>query len=409
MNNDIKQLIDNSLIFLSLRFPIYAELIAKIGIKIMDEKEEYVAYTNGKCIYINPKYLTEKYKVTHKIPVITKEHITFILCHELLHLIGLTYQRGEQKDKEIDTDKVKAKAWNIATDLEINSILIEDNVGEFLKGGLYSPELKNKTAEEIYDELLKNQKLMDALENDMSGVNFDKHVKIDTNTQNEIISRFGEILEEHKKFNSINDGEGFERYINKIYEPAPFNWKRALNKYIKSWIRGNYTWNKRNRSGISRNLILPSCDKTPSIHIAMAIDTSGSLSEKELYTLLSYVYTLMKQFKSFTLDLWACGSVVYKESFITITEKSKNKIKDFKLVSDGGNDMRKNFTFIEEHYKLGNMPDIFICLSDFYDELDGDTETTSKIPCVFMCINHEEFVKPSKIKAEVFHISKETL
>ena len=45
---------------------------------------------------------------------------------------------------------------------------------------------------------------------------------------------------------------------------------------------------------------------------------------------------------------------------------------------------------------------MLMILSDFYDPLDGDTETTSICPCVFMCIDHKDFKKPTLIKGEVY-------
>ena len=64
--------------------------------------------------------------------------------------------------------------------------------------------------------------------------------------------------------------------------------------------------------------------------------------------------------------------------------------------------MRENFKFIKEHYKGKDKIDMLMILSDFYDPLDGDTETTSICPCVFMCIDHKDFKKPTLIKGEVY-------
>ena len=45
---------------------------------------------------------------------------------------------------------------------------------------------------------------------------------------------------------------------------------------------------------------------------------------------------------------------------------------------------------------------MFITMSDFYDPLDGDTETTSPCPCIWLVLDHPGFTPPSKIKAETY-------
>jgi hypothetical protein len=64
--------------------------------------------------------------------------------------------------------------------------------------------------------------------------------------------------------------------------------------------------------------------------------------------------------------------------------------------------MRENFKFIKKYYKGKNKIDLLIIMSDFYDPLDGDTNTTSPCPVIYMCIDHKDFVKPSKIKGVVY-------
>jgi hypothetical protein len=60
--------------------------------------------------------------------------------------------------------------------------------------------------------------------------------------------------------------------------------------------------------------------------------------------------------------------------------------------------MRKNFEFLEQHYKGQDKPDVFLILSDFYDPLDGDNETKSPCPVIGLVLDHPGFVPPSKMK-----------
>lgn len=78
------------------------------------------------------------------------EHWKFVLAHEYLHA-GLCHNERCQGRNQF--------LWNVACDYVINSWLKEMQVGEMPQDGLlYDEKLKNMSAEEIYDELVKNLK-----------------------------------------------------------------------------------------------------------------------------------------------------------------------------------------------------------------------------------------------------------
>jgi len=68
----------------------------------------------------------------------------FVIAHELLHA-GLRHDtRAGARDPYL---------WNIACDYVINGWLIQMGVGEMADGLLYDPELKGRSAEEVYDRI----------------------------------------------------------------------------------------------------------------------------------------------------------------------------------------------------------------------------------------------------------------
>lgn len=442
--SNTKDILDNALINLVLDFPRYAELITRIGVKIVKSPLEYTAWTDGKGIYVNETAVDnfnanpiregtsgEKYNCA-----ITKKEMQFILCHELLHLIGLTYDRGKTigiyaRQGMSAKERRRFQLWNSATDYEINSLLHNNEttdatygdkkrnpVGNMPDWVLYKSEYKHMNAEEIFailekeDEEQRKQSGMSAEEwakqfddigdgNGKDGLpGLDEHLPIeDEDTKNEIIAKVSEVY--GSRSNGLGES-GLDRLVSRVYVPQPFNWRRALAKYIHGYVKANYTWNKPSRAGIANNIILPSAGQAPKLRIGVAIDTSGSISNLEIDTMMNHLYTILQQFKAFEIDIWSCGSVVYKESLLKITEQNKAKLKEFRTISDGGNDMRENFKFIKDYYKGKDKIDLLIIMSDFYDPLDGDTTTTSICPCLFMCIDHKDFKKPTKIKGEVY-------
>ncbi len=76
------------------------------------------------------------------------EEWKFVLAHEYLHAGLQHHARRQGRDPEL---------WNAACDFVINSWLYEMHIGQMpSRGLLYDPDLKNMSAEEIYDELIKN-------------------------------------------------------------------------------------------------------------------------------------------------------------------------------------------------------------------------------------------------------------
>lgn len=436
---DVKTLYENALIDLVIDFPIYAQLISRIGVKIIDSPNGALAFTDGTAIYIN-KAKIEEFNLNPKVVGdsgetynrhIGKQELMFILCHELLHLIGLTFERGTNVGIMKGATDKKAihrwRLWNKATDYEINSLLNNNEqddgcghrekapVGNMLDVALYESKYMNMNAEEIFQKLLEEEPEPpqndpsyddgDATGNGKDGLEgIDDHEPIlDETTKNEVISKMSEV------FGSRSNGTGssaLDRVIEKVYKPEPFNWRRALTKYIRGWMKDNYTWNKPSRAGIANGLILPSAGKTPRMHIGVAVDTSGSIYDTELQTMMNHLFTILTQFKDFTVDVWCCGSQVYPETLRTFTASNKNELHAFEFKSDGGNDMRMNFEFIKNNFKVDKL-DVLIIMSDFYDPLDGDTETTSPCPVIYMCLDHDSFKKPSLIKGEVYPFTVE--
>lgn len=77
------------------------------------------------------------------------EELKFVMAHEFLHA-GLGHQ-----------ERCKGRnlyLWNVACDYVINGWLYEMRIGKMPEGVLYDENLKNKSAEEIYDLILEDMR-----------------------------------------------------------------------------------------------------------------------------------------------------------------------------------------------------------------------------------------------------------
>ena len=129
-NLDIQDIIKKTL----RKFPLITDTFSCARVRI-DESCK-TAYTDGKDIYYNPAFLAS----------LTSDEQIFVVAHEAMHIAFQHIPRTLGKDND---------TWNIATDAVINKILESESLA--IKKGLVNMDIAvNKTAEEMYEYLIKN-------------------------------------------------------------------------------------------------------------------------------------------------------------------------------------------------------------------------------------------------------------
>ena len=434
---DIQQLWDSACTELALEFPIFGQLILQIGVRfVWDQSNKHMAWTDGSKITVNEAFIqyfcanpkqVDDTGTVHNMNI-SKKELEFVLCHELMHLLGLSFDRGTRLgivkgtySKEL---QAKWKLWNKATDYEINSQLSNNQqqnsdgyyshkpVGNMPSWVLYSSKYKDMTAEEIYEDLLKDYEkhpenyTFDKDDEDDGGncvgglPGLDRHMPIlDDTTRNELIQKIANVT------SSTSQGYGstaVSRLLDIAFKPIPFNWKKALQRYIRNWIKDNYTWNKPSRAGIAAGLILPSSSTTPCMHIGVAIDTSGSVGDNELQTMMNHLFTILGQFKQFTVDVWCNSTQVHEDTWKRFNASNKREIKEYAFQSDGGTDLKKSFEFIEKKYRNEKL-DLLLYMTDGCDyDVNGSDSLTCKCPVIWLIMDNNDFKKPTKIPGAVY-------
>lgn len=198
---EVHEMVDNAVLNLVLQYPTYAQFLVRIGYKYKNFGNA-IACTDGKTVYINDELIAETNNDPIKTNVktnkqvdctITKDHMVFVLCHELMHLLTLTVDRGERLGipRKIMTGDIvnesKAQLWNMATDYAINSLLVNNMegiytkpIGKMVEGALYDQKYINKTAEEIYEDLkAKTKEVVISLGKSGLPFDLDEHLEID--------------------------------------------------------------------------------------------------------------------------------------------------------------------------------------------------------------------------------------
>ena len=184
-----------------------------------------------------------------------------------------------------------------------------------------------------------------------------------------------------------------ERAFEFLFQEPPFDWRGFLNNYLKAFMKSDFTWKKPSRRSWGGGYILPGSNTDKHIKLGIAIDTSGSVGDKEVQEFLGHIAKIMHSFKSFDIDVWCFSTKVHEETLKNYTKTSQDQIKNYELASLGGTEIASNFRWIEDNKKKY---DVFICLTDGYDCIDD--LKFDYCPVIWGITGNDNFQNPSGVQ-----------
>ena len=267
------------------------------------------AYTDG----VNKRY-GRKF-----IEQITKEpQLRGLVLHENLHIALKQTIFGVPMFKE------NRKMANLAADFVVNDIITcidgtvnnsHERLVELPEGGVYDPMFHDWSMREVFNYLKKHAKPKckggqgngpsqggtqngegdDEGEWESVTVN-GKTYDLSNADEHDIIDISKLSHDERKELNEEIDralreggilagrmGGKMPRAISDMLEPK-VDWRDALREFVSASVRGKdeYTWRRMNKRHMANDIYLPSMDNETIGEVIVAIDTSGSIGEKEL-------------------------------------------------------------------------------------------------------------------------------
>jgi predicted metal-dependent peptidase len=346
---------------LLLRHPFFGNLATRM--KLIDASDWCPTLaTDGRNFYYNNDFV---YKLKPK-------EAEFGFAHEVLHNVFDHMGRREHRDPVIS---------NIAADYAANQILKDEGIGEvpsWIK--IYQDnKYRGQSYEQIYEELES------------------KATKID-------LSTLGELLDEHLDGEGDGDGKdgdnegngkgpprltadekkkirdeikeamvaaaqaagagrvpaGVQRLIQTFTEPK-MDWRQMLRMNIQSIIKSNFSFSRPNRKSQHCGAVLPGLMNEETIDVAVAIDMSGSISDKMANDFISEVKGIMDEYVDFKLDLWCFDTEVY--GYQQFTGDNADEIMEYKCKGGGGTDFDVNYSFMKDN---DINPKRFIMFTDGY-------------------------------------------
>jgi len=352
---------------LLLRHPFFGNMATRLIIK---EASDWcpTAATDGRHLFYSVPFFAK----------MTNKEIEFVIAHEILHCVFDHMTRREDRDPQIH---------NIAADYIVNNTLVRDNIGTKPADIPIFQDFKyeGKTSEEVYDDIYKKY---DEEELKQLGQLLDEHIDWDKDSQdnnkapgkkgNKDKKKDGKPSYSKEELKKIRDeikesmmgaaqaaGAGkvpaeIERMIKELTEPK-MNWREILRQQIQSTIRNDFTFQRPSRKGWHTGAILPGMNYDETIDIAIAIDMSGSIGNKQGEDFLGEVQGIMSEYQDYNIKIWCFDTKVYNEQ--DFSADNGMELSEYKLMGGGGTDFMANWEYMKEN---DIQPKRFIMFTDGY-------------------------------------------
>jgi len=350
---------------LLLRHSFFGNLATRMQLTNADEWCSTAA-TDGLKFYYNSRF----------IMMLRPKEVEFLVAHEVLHVVYDHMGRRGTRDPQL---------FNIANDYAVNADLKRHKVGEFIKTVpcLYEAKYDGKSSEEIYDDLMKNvqkiniddlinQMIDDHLDGDGDGEDSDGDGDGDKEGKGKRPRMSGEERERARQeikqaiLNAAQSAEagslpkGVERLIRNVTDPV-MPWRELIQTNLTSAIRTDFSWMRPSRRGWHMDAIMPGMTPGEEIDVVVAIDMSGSISNKQAQAFLGEIGGMMEAFDGYKVHVFCFDTEIYNPA--DFTSENLDSIDGYEPAGGGGTDFDAIFTYLKE---VGNVPKRLIVFTDGY-------------------------------------------
>jgi predicted metal-dependent peptidase len=361
--NKIVEKLITARIGLLLRHPFFGNLATRL--KLVDATDWCSTLaTDGRHFYYSNDFVNK----------LTPKEAEFGFAHEVLHNVFDHMGRRDHRDPVLS---------NIAADYAANQILKDERIGEvpdWIKI-FQDDKYRGKSYEEIYEELEKKavkiniSDLGELLDEHLDGEGEDGSDGEDGDQEGKGKGRPKLTAEEKKQIrDEIKEAmvaasqaagagrvpAGVARMIQSFTEPK-MDWRQMLRMNIQSILKSNFSFSRPNRKSQHCGAVLPGMMNEETIDVSVAIDMSGSISDKMAMDFLSEVKGIMDEYQDFKLDLWTFDTEVY--GYQRFTGDTADEIMSYKCQGGGGTDFDVNYEFMKNQ---GIEPKRFIMFTDGY-------------------------------------------
>ncbi len=389
MSNDVETKLSAARTKLILDRPFLGALVLRLPLIEADPGWCKTTATDARALYYNADYFDR----------LTLDQAQFALAHEALHCALSHFARRQHRDRH---------RWDVACDLAINPLLVEEGLTP-VQDALIIEEYKGMTAEEIYpcldeaesmqphDDHVYDEGSSDSGGSAGSGGNRSEGGAGNSSEQQQ--EQKGGGGEPQQQQQNKPGGEGgapkpqplsheererlsvqwrqrmagaaqqalqagkmggaLARLIDHLLQPQ-LPWRMLLAKYMSATARDDYNYSRPSRR--EGEAIFPSLRSTE-VDVVVALDTSGSVGDKEMAEFLSEVDAIKGQVRA-RVTLHACDAELAEDGPWVYEPWEEFKMpREFK--GGGGTSFMPVFDWLERE---GRRPDLLV----YFTDADGE-------------------------------------
>lgn len=337
--------LDMILGYLLQYFPFYGRAAMYLNWAIREDLPFPTAATDGKSVWFHPDFLKRD-----------DSELLYTAIHEIHHVIKKHHIALGDKDHML---------WNIACDHKINLELNQyiDELSRTRSIKKLSPPADiccdpkysgDKWMElDVYYDLKKNAD-NNGFSQESTGIFYGGDPS--TTEEAEENRRIDKIIEAASKAaRDAGKMPGFlDNYI-KENKKHQVDWKARLRRFMAPIFPTRHSWDRLNKRAISRGYYIPGIEKTGVANLALLIDTSGSVSDKEISSFIGEMNYIINEMHPQTVEM------IWFESHVWLQETATTSLKIPDKIKRGGTNFEAAFAAIK------SKPKAIICLTDMYD------------------------------------------
>jgi predicted metal-dependent peptidase len=334
---------------LLLRAPFFGNLATRMNLINADDWCPTAA-TDGRRFYYNSEFV-------NSLPL---KQLEFLVGHEVLHAVYDHMGRRGNRDP---------KLWNIADDYCVNWDLVEQRVGDKIPIALYDAKYKGMSAEEVYDDLYENADKINI--DDLMKRLLDEHLdgegedgesedgdgdvnkpgngrpRMSEEEKKEIRDEIKEaVLASAQASGAGNIPGGVKRMIKELTEPV-MDWRELLQQQIQSTIKSDFTWARPSRRSWHMDAVMPGMKPGEQIDVVIGIDTSGSITDKDLKVFLSEIKGIMEAYDEYKITVMGWDTEV--NNVATFTSDNLDDISTFEPGGGGGTEPHCVWKYLQDN------------------------------------------------------------
>lgn len=344
MNKEVADQLIRARTALILDHPFFGQLALRL--KLVEDSSIPTLCVDGKSVFYNPGF------VANLSPALTRSALVHEVGHCVFEHIGQRNGRDPRK-------------WNHAGDYVINA-MIKDSGFEIGKGWLYNSAYAGMTTDEIYNLLPEDDGKGGGQPGPGEpGGSLDKMTDGDPSS-NEVDATDWKIATVQAAATAKAMGKlpaSMARFVDEMTTPK-VDWRDVLRRFVTETSKNDYTWMRPNRRYASQGINLPTLYSESMGHIAVAIDTSGSIDQATLNAFGAEIKAIVGATRPIKTTVIYCDADVNH-----VDEFEPNDELHFDMYGGGGTDFCPPFALLEER---GETPVCFVYLTDMYGSFPSD-------------------------------------